>query len=82
MVLTGDLNARSPLFWENDIENSEGRTFGDFVIKNNLEELINGPTHLAGDDGSQSCIDLICTCQPFKFMESKSIWLQARGTQL
>ena len=58
--LAGDFNAGSPLFWENDIENSEGGAFGDFVITNNLAELINEPTHLR-DDGSQSCVDLICT---------------------
>ena len=69
VVLAGDFNARSPLFWENDIENNEDRAFGDFVITNNLEELINEPTHLR-DDGSQSCIDQICTDQPFMFTES------------
>ena len=36
----------------------EGRLF------NNLEEQINEPTHIR-DDGSQSCIDLICTDQPY-----------------
>jgi len=36
---------------------------------NNLEELINEPTHIR-DDGSQSCIDLICTDQPFIFNDT------------
>ena len=69
VVLAGDFNARSPLLWENDTENSEGRAFGDIVITNNLEGLINEPIHLR-DDGSQSCIALICTDQHFMFTES------------
>ena len=68
-IITGDFNARSPLFWENDTENSEGRVFNNFLISNNLDELINEPTHIR-DDGSQSCIDLICTDQPYIFTET------------
>ena len=34
-----------------------------------MEELINEPTHIR-DNGSQSCIDLICTDQPYLFVES------------
>ena len=44
-IITGDFNARSPLFWENDTENSRGRTLSNFIISNNLDELINEPTH-------------------------------------
>ena len=65
-IITGDFNARSPLFWENDSGNREGCVLNDFLISNNLEELINEPTHIR-DDGSQSCIDLICTDQPYFF---------------
>ena len=68
-IITGDFNARSPIFLENDIENREGRVFNKFLISNNLEELINEPTHIR-DDGSQSCIDLICTDQPYIFTEA------------
>ena len=68
-ILTGDFNARSPLFWESDIENREGRVFNNFLLSNNLDELINEPTHIR-DDGSQSCIDLICTDQPFIFTDT------------
>ena len=67
-ILTGDFNARSPLFWENDTENRGGRVFNNVLISNNLEELINEPTHIRDDD-SQSCIDLICTDQPYVFIE-------------
>ena len=40
----------------------------NFVISNNLEELIIEPTHIR-DDGSQSCINLICTDQSYVFTE-------------
>ena len=38
-------------------------------VFNNLEELINEPTHVR-DNGSQSCIDLICTGQLYFFTDS------------
>ena len=69
IILTGDFNARSPLFWEQDIETREGRVFNNFLLSNNLEELINEPTHIR-DDGSQSFIDLICTDQVYLFTDS------------
>ena len=68
-ILCGDFNARSPLFWEGDSLNDGGQIFNDFLIANHLEQLINEPTHVR-DNGSQSCIDLICTDQPFMFMET------------
>ena len=68
-VICGDFNARSPLFWENDTGTKEGEIFSNFLISNNMEELINEPTHIR-DNGSQSCIDLICTDQPYLFVES------------
>jgi len=68
-ILTGDFNARSPLFCDHDIENKEGRTFNNFLLTNNLEELINEPTHIR-DNGSQSCIDLLCTDQAYLFTKT------------
>ena len=68
-ILSGDFNARSPLFWEGDTENSAGRIFNNLLISNNLEQIINEPTHIR-DDGAQSCIDLICTDQPYIFTDS------------
>ena len=73
-ILTGDFNARSSLFWENDTENRGGRVFNNFLISNNLEELINEPTHIR-DDGSQSCIDLICTGPALCFHRSWRVTL-------
>ena len=63
---TGDYNCRSSLFWENDIENWIGRVFNNFLLSNNLVKLINEPTHIR-DDGTQTCIGLICTDQPYIF---------------
>ena len=68
-ILCGDLNARSPVFWEGDAENNEGRLLNDLLLSNSLEQLICEPTHVR-DDGSQSCIDLICTDQPYTFMKT------------
>jgi len=68
-IFTGDFNARSPLFWDLDTENMEGRVFNNFLISNNLEELIDEPTHIR-DNGSQSCIDLICTDQVYFFTDT------------
>ena len=68
-ILCGDFNARSPVFWEGDTENNEGRLLSDILISNSLEQLICEPTHVR-DDGSQSCVDLICTNQPFIFTKT------------
>ena len=68
-ILCRDFNARSPLFWKGDSENHEGRLFNNFLISNHLDQLTDEPTHVR-DDGTQSCIDLICTDQPFTFMET------------
>ena len=69
IILSGDFNARSPLFWEGDSKSREGELFSELLISNNMEELIKEPTHIR-DNGSQSCIDLICTEQPYLFVDS------------
>ena len=68
IILTGDFNARRPLFWEEDTETLEGRLFSDFTVSNCLEEFINEHTHIR-ENGTQTCIDLICTDQPYIFTE-------------
>ena len=67
IVLTGDFNARSSLFWENDTDTRAGHLLSELAIVNNLGELVSEPTHIR-DDGSQTCIDLIFTNQSFAFM--------------
>ena len=59
IVLAGDFNARSRLFWEEELaENCAGRKLSEFMLLNGLDELISEPTHLPRDNIS-SCIDLI-----------------------
>ena len=61
---------QSPLcFGKAILKNNEGCLFNNVLASNHLEQLINEPTHVR-DDGSQSCIDLICTDQPFTFIEA------------
>ena len=67
-IITGDFNCRSTQWWENDIENNEGKLFKPLVSDNGLHQLTSEPTHLIGD--SKSCIDLIFTDQPNLIIES------------
>ena len=67
-IITGDFNCRSTQWWENEIENNEGKLFEPLVSDNGLHQLISEPTHLIGD--SKSCIDLIFTDQPNLIIES------------
>ena len=70
VVLTGDFNARSPLFWnEERLENMPGEKLGNFMLLNSLEQLINEPTHFPRDD-IETCIDLIFTDKPALFVDS------------
>jgi len=69
IILTGDFNARSPLLWANETrQSSEGKQFADFCTFNCLQQLIDEPTHIPRD-GIETCIDLICTNQPFLFVD-------------
>ena len=70
IVLTGDFNARSPLFWDQELlENLPGKKLSDFMTLNCLHQLINEPTHFPRDQIS-TCIDLILTDQPHTFVDS------------
>ena len=71
-IFTGDYNCRSSLSWENDIENWIGRIFSSFLLLNNLVKLINEPTHIR-DGGTQTCIGLICTDQPYIFYRYRGL---------
>ena len=68
VIITGDFNCRSTQWWENDIENNEGKLFEPIPADIGLYQLISEPTHIMGD--SKSCIDLIFTDQPNLFIES------------
>ena len=60
------LYARSSFFWVNDADTTEGRILGEVSISNNLEQLVNEPTHIR-DDGTTTCIDLIFINQKYAF---------------
>ena len=66
--MTGDFNCRSTNWWEDDIENEEGKLFEPFTSELGLHQLINEPTHFIGN--SRSCIDVTFTDQLNLFLES------------
>ena len=68
VIITGDFNCRSTQWWENDIENNEGRLFESITSDLGLHQLISEPMHLMGN--SKSYIDLMFTDQPNLVIES------------
>ena len=68
VIITGDYNARSVQWGENDLENDFGKVFEPFTSDLGLHQLISEPTHFMGE--SRSRIDLIFTEQPNLFIES------------
>ena len=63
IILTGDLNCRSPNFWDDEIlESSEGKELSNLTLSNGLKQVINEPTHFPRD-GIATCIDHIFTNQ-------------------
>ena len=68
VIITGDFNCRSTQWWQDDIENNEGKLFEPITSDIGLHQLIAEPTHLMGD--SKSCIELIFTDQPNLIIES------------
>ena len=73
IVLSGDFNSKSPLFWDEEaIETAEGKQLSDFIMVNGLEQLINEPTHFQ-TDCSPHCVDLILTNNPSAFVNSEVI---------
>ena len=68
VIITGDFNCRSSQWWENDVENNEGKLFERITSDLGFHQLISEPTHLMGD--SKSCIDLIFSDQPNLVIES------------
>ena len=61
-IITGNFNARSFLWWSNDINNTEGLKLSSMSSSVGFTQLINEPTHI--QSSSSSCIDLIFTDQP------------------
>ena len=57
VIITGDFNCRSPLWWPDDIGNVEGELFEPLASSLDLHQLVSEPIHFIGN--SKSCIDLI-----------------------
>ena len=69
VVMTGDFNARSPLFWKEERhETMPGEKLSNFMLLSCLEQLIDEPTHFPRDD-IETCIDLIFTDKPSSFVD-------------
>ena len=72
IVITGDLNCRSPLLWSGEtLESREGRLLAEFCTMNSLDQVIENATHFPRDN-IETCIDIVLTNQPF-FMVDKGV---------
>ena len=58
-VILGHFNAKSSLWYNNDITTYEGSEIDGVTSQFGLKQIITEPTHIIGD--SSSCIDLIFT---------------------
>ena len=67
-IITGDFNCQSSQWWAHDVEEPEGMALEELIETNNLQQLIDEPTNIRGED--ISCIDLIMTDQPNLFLHS------------
>jgi len=64
IVLTGDLNARSPLLWSGEQdENQAGKQLAELITLENMDQIIDEPTHMPSERTS-TCIDVIITSNP------------------
>ena len=64
IVLSGDLNARSPVLWSGELdENFAGKKLAELITLGNMEQILDEPTHMPSDTTS-TCIDLIITSNP------------------
>ena len=68
IILTGDFNCRSNIWWTGDIEQPEGTALEELIETNGLYQLIEEPTNIRNE--RSSCIDLIVTDQPNFFVAS------------
>ena len=57
-VVLGDLNARSPAWWSEDITTLNGTQIDSLTTMHGFKQIISDPTHIS------PCIDLIFTDQP------------------
>ena len=70
VVLTGDFNARLPLFWDQEAEDTlRGRKLSDLMLLNRMDQIIDKSTHFPFDN-IETCIELILTDQSNFFVHS------------
>ena len=68
--MTGDFNARSPLFWdEESVETAKGKALSNLALLNGLEQIINQPPQFPRP-GIETCIDHIFTNQRNTIIDS------------
>ena len=73
IIISGDLNARSKLFWDGETrETDEGKIISDFMLLNGFNQIINLPTHFPRGEIA-TCIDLILTTQKYAFVDSGTL---------
>ena len=60
-MYTGDFNVRNSEWWNGDSTNLQGTELAELVAQYNLDQVIDGPTHILPN--SASCIDLIFTME-------------------
>ena len=68
IIILGDFNARSSVWWTKDITTTEGTQLESLTGVHGFHQLISQPTHLLPQ--SSSCVDLIFTDQPNLIVDS------------
>ena len=56
VLVTGDFNARSSRWWQNDITNSTGQEIDSLTLSAGYKQMIDRPIHVINN--SMSCINL------------------------
>ena len=69
VIVTGDFNRRSSLWWSDDVTNIEGELLEPLTSSFDLHQLVSEPTHFIGN--RKSCIGLIFTNQASLFAETE-----------
>ena len=59
VVLNWDLNASSPLFWDQEADETlPSRKLSELMLLNRMDQIIDEPTHFPRDN-TETCIDLL-----------------------
>ena len=63
LCLVGDFNAKSTLWYADQVTDNAGRLLEDFVLSSGLSQVVSGPTHLV-DGKLASQLDLMFINKP------------------